>query len=214
MTSSGEAAELRRSVSETRFATFLGKAKGDESLALALHDWNTEVSAAFMVPLAHVIIGVRNRFYDSIATRNGKNWLTTATWLQRFERNTVSNITGYISGRSATTGVIGPIVPGAIVAELPLHFWVALTSTRYDKSIWRSSLASVFPREARPPIHDALDRIRTLRNRIAHHEHLLNRDLRQDAERIDRILTMVSPSLAHRTRTMSTVIDVLDRKPG
>ena len=74
----------------------------------------------------------------------------------------MSNITGYISGRSATTGVIGPIVPGAIVADLPLHFWVALTSTRYDKSIWRSSLASVFPREARPPIHDALDRIRTL----------------------------------------------------
>jgi hypothetical protein len=30
MTSSGEAAELRRSVFETRFATFLGKANGDE----------------------------------------------------------------------------------------------------------------------------------------------------------------------------------------
>ena len=166
-----------------------------------------------MVPLANVIIGVRNRFYDSIAMRNGKNWLTTATWLQHFERNTVNNISSYLSDRSASTGVIGPIVPGVIVAELPLHFWVALTSTRYDKSIWRSSLASVFPREARPPIHGALDRIRTLRNWIAHHEHLLNRDLRQDAERIDRTLTMVAPTLAHRTRTMSTVIDVLDRKP-
>ena len=96
MTSSAEAGELRRSVSEPRFATFLGKANGDELLALALHDWNTEVSVAFMVPLAHVIIGVRNRFYDSIAMRNGKSWLTTATWLQHFERNTVNNISSYL----------------------------------------------------------------------------------------------------------------------
>ena len=173
------------------------------------------MSAAFMVPLAHVVIGVRNRFYDAIANRNRGNWLTTAPWLQHLERDTVTKITGYLSGREPSATPSGAMVlSGAVVAELPLHFCVAMTSTRHDKSIWRTPLAAVFPREARPPIHDALDRIRTLRNRIAHHEHLLNRALAQDAARIDRILSMVAPALAERTRSMSTVADLVARRPN
>ncbi len=200
---------FRASVSEDRFATFLAHAHGDVSLAVALHEWNTEVSAALMVPVANLVIGIRNRLNDAAAARYGQNWLTTSTLLRPPQRHTVSDTRSFLRKRGA------PESPGAIVAELPLQFWVALFNNSYDQTIWRTAYAGLFPRATpRPAVQDRLDRFRTLRNRIAHHEHLLNRDLGADTARIDAMLSILAPTLADRSRTMSTAAEVIARKPG
>ena len=85
------------------------------------------------------------------------------------------------------------VTPGAVVAELNLGFWTSLTSTRYEKSLWvphihkalpyalvekrNGSGAATYTPISRADIFDQLERIRTLRNRIAHHESILKLDL-------------------------------------
>lgn len=55
--------------------------------------------------------------------------------------------------------------------------------------LWRQATYRAFSgRVKRRDIYDNLDRLRTLRNGIAHHEHLLNRQLDQDLDRVDSVL--------------------------
>ena len=59
-----------------------------------------------------------------------------------------------------------------VVSELSFTFWVALFANVYDQTLWRTDLHRIFtPRtKNRHGLHDSLDRLRNLRNRIAHHE--------------------------------------------
>jgi hypothetical protein len=71
---------------------------------------------------------------------------------------------------------------GAVVAELPFAFWVGLLGPKNENEIWRKALYKAFQNRPRGTerkiVHNALDSIRRLRNRIAHHEKILHRDLR------------------------------------
>ncbi len=64
-----------------------------------------------------------------------------------------------------------PLEPGRLVAELAFGFWTGLTSAKYE-ALWRDHLYKIIPR--RPvqsgAVHDRLNTIRKLRNRVAHHE--------------------------------------------
>ena len=74
-----------------------------------------------------------------------------------------------------------PETPGRVVAELPLGFWRFLLSGRYERSLWLPCLRGAFPgiegRGMRRDVHDAMQELHLLRNRIAHHEPIYNRPL-------------------------------------
>lgn len=70
--------------------------------------------------------------------------------------------------------------PDRIVSELTLGFWVGIFSRAHEHSLWRNRLhmlSTIFPcaprhRRTRASIHQALGRLRVLRNRIAHCERI------------------------------------------
>ena len=77
----------------------------------------------------------------------------------------------------------GSQLPGRVVAELSLGFWVALFARGYEESLWRTALYRCFdPTPARRQLHKQLNRLRRFRNRVAHHEPILSRDLQTDYE--------------------------------
>jgi hypothetical protein len=99
---------------------------------------------------------------------------------------------------------------GRVVAELSYGYWVGLANA-YDTTLWRTDLHRIFtPRiEARRALHETLDRLRTLRNRIAHHEPIFQRKLSDDYARIRMVLGCLSPSTLawldhHSTRGRSS----------
>jgi hypothetical protein len=71
--------------------------------------------------------------------------------------------------------------PGRVVAELPLGFWRFLLTSHYERSLWLPCLRGAFPgiagRGLRRDVHDAVRELHLLRNRIAHHEPIHNRQL-------------------------------------
>ena len=190
--------DLRRAVSEARFATYLARAGNDEVQAWALYEWNLEVSTAFLVPLSVLEVTLRNRLYEAGARPFGRNWLSTSTTLGPADRAMVNDATSKLRARRPdASGVADPITGDAIVAELSFAFWVGLVATRYDANLWRRGLVTAFRGPIqRPVLHGDLDRLRTLRNRIAHHEHLLSRNLTADLERVYWITDRLSPTTA------------------
>lgn len=74
-------------------------------------------------------------------------------------------------------------------------FWRQLFTCRFDSTLWIPALSRVLqhapsahPSAVRKAIHADIGRIRHLRNRIAHHEPVLERDIGADLAAIGRLI--------------------------
>lgn len=196
---------LRACISPERFDTYLVLASGDRRRAIQMYLQNAALGAAFHGPLQALEVTLRNAVHNTLADSHGEYWFDNPLLLRAIEQNRV---------KKATQKIRKQRTAGRVVAELNLGFWVGLFSKAYDQSLWRSGLHQMFsPQPNRKNLHNQLDRLRTLRNRVVHHEPIMQRDLRTDHEKILWILKMLSPETASWVAHHSRVIEVLETKP-
>jgi hypothetical protein len=197
-------AELRKRMSEERFATYLDAESGDEIAACQKYVWNTAVASAFYGPIQTLEVTLRNATHQAIANSYGQQWFKNTTLLRypeaELSRLAIENLRK--RDEQAT--------PGKVIAELGLRFWVSLFSRHYDETLWRFQLFKVFsPRLDRSAAHDDLDRLRTLRNRIAHHEPIFQRRLNDDYRRLQTMTMAMSPAtwawVDHHSRVLGAL---------
>lgn len=190
-----------------RFARYLDAASS-KSDALQYYAWNTALSSAFHGPLQCLEVGLRNCIHDRMSAAHGASWFQNASILRGKDLAFANDA----RDRVQQTGK--PVTPGRIVAELSFGFWVGLFANIYDATIWRTDLYRLFsPRPKRHELHDDLDRLRTLRNRIAHHEPIFQRTLTDDYDRIRGVLRSFSLELAAWMEFHSRVLDVIAAGP-
>jgi hypothetical protein len=182
-------AGIRRALSEPRFQTYLGLAGGDAELAMRQYVWNASVASGLQTPLHLLEVTVRNAVNDRLKQAHGANWLSSAGLLKSPETAMVAKAKDYLVSRGEAATL------DKIVAELNFQFWVGIFSRKYDR-VWLASLQSLFtPKIQRYELHEKLDRLRTLRNRIAHHETIQHRHLMADLNDIKLILGALSPTM-------------------
>jgi len=86
---------------------------------------------------------------------------------------------------------------GKIIPELNFIFWQNMFTKRYDERLWDRYLFQIMPgcdiskplKSVRHSIYKDIENVRRLRNRIAHHEHILNHNLVNDYNTIIRLIT-------------------------
>lgn len=197
---------LRTCISPERFGTYLALAEGDRRLAIQMYIRNAALGGAFHGPLQALEVTLRNAVHHALAASCGAFWFDDSRLLRATEQASV---------RRANQKIRYQRTPGRVVAELNFGFWVALFSKSYDHGLWRTDMHLLFtPKPNRRELHDQLDRLRTLRNRIAHHEPILQRDVRVDHEKILWILQMLSPVTAAWVGHHSRVIEILNANPS
>ncbi|ULJ74489.1 hypothetical protein L2W42_21845 (plasmid) [Rhizobium gallicum] len=101
-------------------------------------------------------------------------------------------------------------------AELNWGFWTGILAKRYETSLWRPHLRSVFQSAdplTRGQIFVPLDDLRRLRNRIAHHEPILNRNIAADYQAILDLVGYICPTTAAWVDGHSQVAAILATKP-
>lgn len=203
-----EVDSVEAALSTERFSRYLGAASS-KSEALQYYAWNTALSSAFHGPLQCLEVGLRNCIHDRLSTTHGSGWFQNAGILRR------TDIALVIEARDRVSRTGKPSTPGRIVAELSFGFWVGLFANAYDATIWRTDLYRLFtPRPKRHELHGDLDRLRTLRNRIAHHEPIFQRSLNDDYNRVQAVLRSFAPELADWMTFHSRVLDVIAAGPG
>ena len=196
---------LRRSISPQRVATYLKLASGDRHQAFQLYTRNAAVGASFHGPLQAVEITLRNGVHNAMAAAHGTSWFD-GPLLKGPEQEAVGKATKALRRERK------PRTPGDMVAALNFGFWVALFKKTYDATLWRTVLYRSFePVPPRSDLHQQLDRLRTLRNRIVHHEPILQRDLHADHDGILWVLRMLSPETAAWVEHHSRVREELAR---
>lgn len=91
------------------------------------------------------------------------------------------------------------VTDGKVIAEITFYFWKRLYSPDYEQTLWRTTLKKTFPNKKlkRADVAEKLEHIYQARNRLAHHEPVLNRRFSGTVDAIEfvaRNLGAASPS--------------------
>jgi hypothetical protein len=150
-----------------RLAVYLILTRKDRERAIRLYERNTELSEALYGVVQGLEVTLRNAVHNILAADHGQNW-QDAIALEASEKSAVDEAKRSIENRRET------ITQGRIVAELTFGFWVRLFSASYDKTLWGRSLRKITPlRIDRRAVYGRLKDMKTLRNRIAHHNRII-----------------------------------------
>jgi len=212
---------IKRTLSDSRLSTyeqivFNGTALSTEQ-ALKLYAWNAQVSAAFFAPLHLCEVVLRNAVSEALERKYGLNW----PWNNTFERSLPNPSRGYSPRRDLMNARDGQGTTGKVIPELKLVFWEKLLTRRFDDRLWTPFLHTVFPNhevtlsvpEMRSKLRALLENVRGLRNRIAHHEPIIARDLALDFKNIDLLISYRCSDTAHWTYKNQLVTPLMELKP-
>jgi hypothetical protein len=181
---------LHLCLSPERLKPYYVRARGEQWVAFHLYIRNTEISASLYGVVQALEVGLRNVVHVRMSEALGSEEWWDRLPLHDEELNDVAAAKENIRCRQKD------VRPGRIVAELSFGFWVKLIAKSYEKQLWVPFLASRFPAKlSRKALHDRLTSIKELRNRIAHHETLIRRNVVQDYADLTECIGWLSPTL-------------------
>lgn len=197
--STAQVASLYRTLSASRMKTFDDAVMHSTCSALDLYAWNANVSASLLAPLHICEVSLRNAIAEAIEYKYGPNW----PWDASFQRSLPDpGGRGVYSPRRDIANVASRYQStGKIIPELKFVFWETMLTARHDGRLWNSLLKMIFPnlpifpalsprksvKLGRLHLHARIENIRSLRNRIAHHEPIFTRNLMADMHAITAI---------------------------
>ncbi|MCB9957270.1 MAG: Abi family protein [Rhodospirillaceae bacterium] len=185
-----------------RFARYVDWAGGNESRALHLYTLNTQLSEALYTPLQMLEVALRNRIHAVMSASRHDRWFEEAGFLKIISQPAqVAKATADVTdGRKDAT-------PGRVVAALTFGFWTSMLAKEYE-DLWQMTLHRIAKREdgkglRRKDLSTPLNPIRTLRNRVAHHEPIIHWDLRKHYANMLQVTEWLSPAAAAWCRQYS-----------
>ena len=190
--------QLVKSLSSARVEPYLRASSGDIVCALELYRWNASVSAAMFKVLSVVEVGLRNALDTSISCElsGGKDWLvdymSVDIGLNAHTKSKIAETSRQVSLRSGTA------THSRLMSELNFGFWTYLLAKNYESVLWTPALRHAFPGLSparRCRVYEITLNLRILRNRIAHHEPILERDLLSDLRGAQGLVGWISPEL-------------------
>lgn len=220
LTSAADIRAIEGVISPQRLSTYAA-AQGMQNSrrVLELYAWNAEVSGAFMLPQQICEVAVRNAAAEVLEAVYGPQW----PWAIGFERSLPDPKFGLslrkelASGRGkAPAGNTNKVIP-----ELKFAFWVRLFTQRFDNRLWIPHLHTSFRglptgvsvQRCRQMIYDELDKVRGIRNRIAHHEPIFQRNLAADYARMMRLVMWRCPRTAAWLNEVESVRALIKKRP-
>lgn len=195
-----------------------GVADPNSTKALELYAWNALVSGALLMPLHVCEVVVRNAVSEALEAVYGARW----PWNHSFELSLPNsgpyNPRGDLKSARQKAATTGKVIP-----ELKFAFWQKLFTARYDQRLWNTYLPTVLPHigagaaltvaQARQRVYDDLEHIRKLRNRIAHHEPIIARNLQGDFQRIHELIQFRCNATAGWMRNNQQAVALIGARP-
>lgn len=211
--------DLERAFSRERLEGYRRPLTIDDLAMLTNYFWNMRLCESLMPTFHAVEVSLRNAIHDALTARFGSPmWFDEPGLLLSAERDQLANARRRGTHDIESKGHSASRLPGKIVAELSFGFWVALLGDRYQQPLWQPDGYALFrtvfpsgqgPRFQRHLVHDRLNRLRRLRNRVSHHEPIWHRgdlgDLHADAHEI---IGWINPALYRAIRAVDDFAEV------
>lgn len=203
---------IAAALSHERLGPYLSATGGDLLAAVHLYEWNLAVSGAMYEALGIAEVVLRNALNEQLTTWHGQS---PGQWYDD-SRGIMSPIAhdDIDNARERVLRLGRPETAGHVVAELNFGFWKFLLAKRYEMTLWTPCLRHAFPNltpQNRSIVFDALDELHRLRNRVAHHEPIHQRNLRRDMLTIYRLLEWIDADVRQWAITLSRVHAALNQ---
>jgi len=199
--------DIEQALSLERFSRYMAWAGGDRDRALELYTLNTKISESLYPPLQMLEVALRNRIHTVMSEFRHENWFTDDGFLLvEHQKMQLAKVIEELTRENKDP------TPGAIVAGLTFSFWTSMLSPKYE-NLWQQDLNKIARKAdgkglSRKDLTRPLHPIRTLRNRIAHHEPVLSWNLPEHYEKILQVTGWLSPSAAEWCREHCRFKDV------
>lgn len=204
---------LLSSLSPERLSLYIKSAQGDEEQALRLYLWNLQLCESLYGPLQTLEVTMRNSMNRELIVKYGPDWFDPLkppsfqdTQYERIDKAKES------FDKSRT------IANSDIVSNIAFGFWTDILHHRVYDELWNTCLHKAFPHRAkgtrRSTIGPVVNELKTLRNRIAHHEPILRRPLEREYQQIIEITSWCCPKTAHWSKEHSRFNKVWRSKPS
>ena len=222
--------QLQRHLGQARLEQYLVHCQGDQYRAVALYRWNAQLAAAFWLDLGHLEVALRNAIDAAMVARlhhrikrgdlgnEHDDWLDDPQGqLGRDARGPGRHRQPYVDIASAKKRVQGNQKPGThdqVISETSFGLWHQLVS-RSHMFLW-PDLAGAFayaPDRDQRTIASPIARLRTFRNRIAHHHRIWVHDVYSRHTDLITIAQYLDPALAEWITADSDVLKLLQEQP-
>lgn len=216
-----------KTVSKDRLDSYKLLVTDSYELLLARYIFNVKVSEALYPVLSALEIALRNNIYNAVCNIKGQGWLikeiSQQSVLSNNERNLLIESHNKLSKKYANK----TISEGRLIAELTFGFWVNLCKKSYKNSLWdkQGFFESVFPNfdnyftsptwDKTKLIFPELKNILILRNRVFHHEIIINNKngLENVYDKLERILYSLSENYANLFSNSFRFKEIIKQKP-
>jgi hypothetical protein len=219
-------ADFRRLMTGARLSVYdasahAAGARGVTADPLDLYVYNMALAGALLGPLHMLEVVTRNAIHHELTRYAGReDWWVRGSKVVLLDRHH-ARVADFERKVARGLSHSRTIVPGDIIAATDLGFWTGLlgrgrSSAGADyQALWDDVVHDAFPhtRQRRDQMWAKYNAMRTLRNRIGHHEHILTTDPRRNLATIVSLIGSVSGPLASWVDDRSRVDDVLRRHP-
>lgn len=208
-----------------RLGSYLSASCGNLEAAITLYDWNVAAASAMYADLARLEVVFRNAVDQALGRlAAARGW--HQPWYQQlhlFRGQKAKRLRESVDAaidRGTPKGESRP-VHGKVISELSFGFWRYLCRPTFATSVWVPALAAAFPEhpEASDPhrvragVEDRVQRLHFLRNRIAHHEPIHERNLQRDRRELLELVSWICPHCCAWVVANSSSEQVLDARP-
>ena len=209
----GHLEAIARALSPERFGTYLESAGFHEEYALALYLYNARLAKSFLFPLHVAEITLRNSIDAYLARRYGASWHTDAAL-----RVGVFTPQSSASLDKAIRHADNSVERADVIAELTFDFWSNLLRSDYSQTIWRTGLRTIFPGLPRDLDRRSVQRhvrqVNMLRNRVTHHEPILDVNVQEVLGSIFDLVGWCSDEMRAWARHHNTVSETIRSRPS
>jgi hypothetical protein len=199
-------------LSEPRMAPYLKSAEDDKAKTLALYEWSARTSSAAFEIVGHLEVLLRNALDGCLRERFREDlceipWFLLPTPGGEHVAEAVASVRERLRPQ-------GKESRHQIVAGLSFGFWAGLLGPRYEE-LWRDCLHRAFPNSSgkRKQVAAAVERVRKFRNRLAHHDSIMNVDIPFEIRQIFDLASYISTDAAKWLERCSNVMAMYAQRP-
>ncbi len=209
--------KIKESLSSERFKKYMNMADGDSEYAASLYLYNARLSKAFLFPIHICEVSVRNRI-DKLFCQLGENhWPRNASFRRKFSKESLDSLDKCIE-RIDRNNKSQSQKTDDVVAGLSFDFWSNTLRPEYAKHFWDSSLSTTFPNilpnQGRVDVQNLMKSVSDIRNRIAHHEPILDTDWSKKYKEILELTGMCCKQTARWMKHHCTIGEIAKGRPS
>lgn len=202
--------ELESNLSSPRFSAYVKRAGHHRHYAIQLYLYNARLAKSILFPLHIMEVTLRNGIDAVLSGKFGENWPHEQAFRQLLTLQSNNSLQKAINRFPVR-------IPSKdqVISELSLDFWSNLFISHYDRSIWQTNMPILFPHTkiTRAAFLPIIKELNTLRNRIAHHEPILDVNITDLHRKILDVTAYRSASTSGWVKAHSTVSNMLRTKP-